>query len=42
MILFEKRRSYKLFNMTAYRFLALQNFQAKMLFFQKLVTRYCR
>jgi len=39
----KKLLSYRLFNMTAYRFLALKMFKLKMLFnFPKLVTRYCR
>jgi len=36
----EKRRSYRLFNITAYRFFNVKNGQAEMLFnFQKPVTR---
>jgi len=35
----EKRRSYRLFNITAYKFFSVKNVQAEMLFnFQKLVT----
>jgi len=36
----EQRRSYRLFNTTAYRFFSVKNVQAEMLFnFQKPVTR---
>jgi len=36
----EKRRSYRLFNITAYRFFGLKSVQAEMIFnFQKPVTR---
>jgi len=36
----KKRRSYRLFNITAYRFFSIKNVQSEMLSnFQKLVTK---